>query len=152
MRNAAKSLILWIVLALTLNSAWEVAQLPLYGLWSDPDRGRIAAYLAHCILGDVLIATVLFFVASIILRSFDWTMAQPWRGGALIIILGIAYTAFSEWYNVYVVKSWSYAPHMPLLGGIGVAPLLQWLIVPALMIFTIRRWVKRAQDRSLDWR
>lgn len=135
----AKRLIVWIVLAAVLNSLWELAQLPLYGLWNDPDRSRIAAYLIHCILGDVLIATVLFFLTSMILRSFNWPADYPWRGGALVITLALVYTAFSEWYNVYEVKSWSYAPQMPLIGGIGVTPLLQWFVVPALMIIAIRR-------------
>ncbi len=139
MQGTAKRLIVWIVLAVVLNSLWELAQLPLYGLWNDPDRSRIAAYLIHCILGDVLIATVLFFLTSMILRSFNWPAAYPWRGSALVITLGLVYTAFSEWYNVYEVKSWSYAPQMPLIGGIGLSPMLQWFVVPALMIIAIRR-------------
>lgn len=139
MQGTATRLIDWIVLAVALNSVWELAQLPLYGLWNDPDSGRIAAYLIHCILGDVLIATMLFFLTSMVLRSLDWTMTQPWRGGALVVSLGLAYTVFSEWYNVYELRSWSYAPQMPLLAGIGLTPLLQWLLVPALMIVGIRR-------------
>lgn len=139
MQNTIKNLVTWMTLAVLLNSLWELAQLPLYGLWNDPDPSRIVAYLIHCILGDVLIATVLFFLSSMVLRSFDWTMTQPWRGGVLVISLGLAYTVFSEWYNVYEVKSWSYAPQMPLIGGIGLMPLLQWLVVPTLMIIAIRR-------------
>lgn len=144
MQKAARSLIVWIGLALALNSLWELAQLPLYELWNDPDKARIAVYLVHCIVGDALIATVLFFLVSAILGTFDWGRRRPWLGGTLTVGMGVFYTAFSEWYNVYVIKSWSYAPHMPLLGGIGVAPLLQWFIVPALMIFTIQRRAERA--------
>lgn len=144
MPKAARSLIVWIGLALVLNSLWELAQLPLYELWKDPDKARIAIYLVHCIVGDVLIATVLFFLVSAILGTFDWWRRRPWLGGTLTVAMGMFYTAFSEWYNVYVIQSWSYAPHMPLLGGVGVAPLLQWFIVPALMIFTIQRCAKRA--------
>ncbi len=129
----------WAVFALVLNFLWELAQLPLYDLSNDPNRARIATYLLHCVLGDVLIATVLFVLTSIVLRSLDRPVANPWRGGALVISLGLAYTVFSEWYNVYETKAWSYAPHMPLIGGIGLTPLLQWLVVPALMIMAIRR-------------
>ncbi|BAV33279.1 hypothetical protein SCL_0963 [Sulfuricaulis limicola] len=139
MQNTIQNLITWMTSAALLNSLWELAQLPLYGLWSDPDGSRIVAYLIHCILGDVSIATVLFFLTSMILKSLDWPAVHPWRGGALVIGLGIAYTAFSEWYNVYVVTAWSYAPSMPLIGGIGIAPLLQWFVVPALMIIAMRR-------------
>jgi len=126
-------------MAIVLHSFWELAQLPLYDLSNDPDRARIVAYLLHCVLGDVLIATVLFVLTSMVLRSLDWPLANPWRGGSLVISLGLAYTAFSEWYNVYETKAWSYAPPMPLIGGIGLTPMLQWIVVPALMIMTIRR-------------
>jgi hypothetical protein len=72
-------------------------------------------------------------------RNYHRDAIRPWRGGALAISLGLAYTAFSEWYNVYEAKAWSYSPHMPLVGGIGVAPMLQWFVVPGLMIIAIRR-------------
>lgn len=51
------------------------------------------------------------------------------------ILLGLAYTLFSEWLNVNVRGSWAYSALMPLvpLGffSIGLSPLLQWLVVPA---------------------
>jgi hypothetical protein len=37
---------------------------------------------------------------------------------------GFAFTVWSEWYNVYVLRSWAYAPAMPLVAGLGLAPLL----------------------------
>jgi hypothetical protein len=56
-----------------------------------------------------------------------------------MIVLGLAYTVFSEWYNVYQLHAWSYAASMPLVAGIGLTPLMQWLIVPILMIVLFRR-------------
>lgn len=138
-RTWVKPVIAWALLAAALHSIWEVAQLPLYNLWSEPDRGRVALYVAHCMLGDVLIASVLFLMVSVAMRRFDWPAMRPWAGGALLISAGLIYTVFSEWYNVYQTKAWAYTPEMPLMGGIGITPLLQWLIVPWLMILAIRR-------------
>lgn len=45
----------------------------------------------------------------------------------------MAFTAWSEWYNVYRAGAWSYAPKMPTLYGVGLSPLLQWLIIPPVM-------------------
>lgn len=138
-RSWVKPVITWVWLAAALHSIWELAQLPFYSLWNDPDRVRMALYVIHCIIGDVLIATVLFLLVAAAMRSFGWPSVRPWAGGVLFITAGLVYTAFSEWYNVYQTRAWAYTPEMLLIGGIGIAPLLQWLVVPFLMILAIRR-------------
>ena len=139
-RAAIERLFRWAILALLLNALWEVAQLPLYGFASEPDGLRITLYVAHCVAGDVLIATLLFVFAASLLRDADWPRHRPWLGGATIVVSGAAYTAWSEWYNVYIAGAWSYNASMPIVGGIGLAPLAQWLVVPALTIALLRRW------------
>lgn len=72
----------------------------------------------------------------------DWPRQGFPRVAVLAIVLGIAYTAFSEWLNVYVRQSWAYADWMPTVtvGGIrtGLSPLLQWLVVPTLAFLAVR--------------
>jgi hypothetical protein len=138
--GSLRRLALWAALAAALHALWEIAQLPLYALWSEADRTRIVAYVAHCIAGDMLIATLTFLVVAAVLRRLDWPRARPWSGGGLLVMAGFAYTVFSEWYNVYRVGAWSYAPQMPLVAGIGLTPLLQWLIVPTVMVVVAHRW------------
>ena len=138
--GSLKRLASWALLAAVLHSLWEIAQLPLYALWNEADRMRIVAYVAHCVAGDVLIATLTFLVVVAALRRLDWPQARPWRGGTLLVGLGLGYTVFSEWNNVYRAGAWSYAAQMPLVGGIGLTPLLQWLIVPAIMVVLAHRW------------
>ena len=50
------------------------------------------------------------------------------------ILLGLGYTVFSEWLNVRIRQTWSYTEAMPLLPplGTGLAPFLQWVIVPGM--------------------
>ena len=138
--DALKRLLHWALLALVLHGLWEAAQLPLYILWEDTDRRRVLAYLFHCIAGDILIAVTLFLSVAALFRDSAWSTHRPWRGGAIMVVSGLAYTVFSEWYNVYQLRTWSYAASMPLVMGIGVAPLVQWIVVPAIMIIAIRRW------------
>jgi hypothetical protein len=139
-REALKRLLHWAVLALVLHGLWEAAQLPLYTLREDTDRRRVLFYLSHCIAGDISIAVTLFLSVAALFRDSVWPVHRPWRGGAVMIVLGLAYTVFSEWYNVYRAGAWSYAASMPLVAGIGLAPLMQWIVVPILMIIVIRRW------------
>jgi hypothetical protein len=109
-------------------------------LWVDPDRQRVILYLLHCVGGDVLIATALFLFTAALLRDFAWPARRPWLGGTIVLVAGLIYTGFSEWYNVYQTQAWSYAEAMPLVFGIGLAPLLQWIAVSALMVVVFARW------------
>ncbi len=138
-RRFLKLLLRWIAAAFLLHAIWEVAHLPLYTLWDEPDRWRVVRYVLHCLAGDVLIAATTYLAATIVFRAFDWPARFPWRAGAFVTALGLAFTAASEWYNVYVLGGWAYKSTMPLIGGIGLTPLLQWMIVPALTILAVRR-------------
>ena len=136
--TAARPLFVWLALALPLHLIWEIAQLPLYTLWDDPDFARIVRYVLHCLAGDVLIAAITFLVTAIVFRDLDWPIHRPWRAGVLTLALGLGFTVWSEWVNVYVLGAWAYKPAMPTLAGVGLTPLLQWLIVPVAMILILR--------------
>ena len=129
---------LWSALAFVLNLAWEIAHVRLYTLWMEADGLRIAWSVFHCSLGDVLIALALFALAGMVLRRADWPASRPWAGGAIVVIGAMAYTVWSEWHNVYRAGSWGYTAGMPLIFGIGLSPLLQWLILPPMMVGACR--------------
>ena len=143
MRNAATLRLferagLWAALAFALNLVWEIAQVRLYTLWAETDGLSVAWALFHCTLGDVLIALAMFALAGMVLRRADWPPSRPWAGGAILVIGTMVYTVWSEWYNVYRAGSWGYSASMPLVFGIGVSPLLQWLILPPLLVVAYR--------------
>jgi len=129
---------LWSALAFVLNLAWEIAQVRLYTLWAEADGLTVAWSLFHCSVGDVMIALALFALAGLALRRADWPASRPWAGGAIVVSGALAYTAWSEWYNVYRAGSWAYTASMPLIFGIGLSPLLQWLILPPVMVVAYR--------------
>jgi len=129
----------WIAYAAYLslsNLIWEAAQLPLYTLW-DQDFNTIVFSIIHCTGGDVLIGMFSLGIAYGLFRltGRHLRLAARQRGMAFCAILfGLGYTVFSEWLNVYVRKSWAYSDLMPLINvgdfGIGLSPILQWLIIP----------------------
>jgi len=129
-----RNLAAWAGFAFALNLVWEVAQLPLYTIFAAGTPTEIAFAIAHCTVGDVLIAVSSFVLGLVATRRPDWPTSRPLLGGMVATLFGLLYTAFSEWQNVYQTGSWSYAPAMPLLFGIGLAPLLQWLVIPPLCI------------------
>lgn len=143
--KSSMSLILqWASLALGLHLVWEIGQLPYYALWAEADAWRIARYVMHCTLGDVMIATLAYLAVALAWRRMDWLRYRPWSGGAMLLALGLGYTVFSEWYNVYRLGSWTYTEAMPRILGIGLTPLLQWLVVPVVMLVLARRLRRRA--------
>jgi len=60
----------------------------------------------------------------------------------LTVMVGVAYTIYSEWLNTTIRQGWAYSPMMPVLPplGTGLSPLLQWLIVPSLALSVATRW------------
>ena len=142
---------LWSALAFVLNLAWEIAHVRLYTIWAEADRMSIAWSLLHCSLGDVLIALAMFALAGLVLRRADWPASRPWTGGVIVVIGAMTFTAWSEWYNVYSAGSWGYTANMPLIFGIGLSPLLQWLILPPVMVVAYRKlWPQLFAKRGLQ--
>jgi hypothetical protein len=129
---------LWAALAFVFNLAWEIAQVRLYTIWAAADAKTVAWSLFHCSVGDVMIALAMFALAGIMLWRVDWPASRPWIGGAIVVTGTMAYTAWSEWHNVYRAGSWAYTASMPLIFGIGLAPLLQWLILPPVLVLAYR--------------
>lgn len=128
----------WAALSLLLNLVWEVVQLPLYTLIDEQPVSQVIYAIAHCTVGDVLIAMSVFLLTCAILRRSDWAIVRPWAGFPIVAAAGVAYTAWSEYRNVYQAGTWAYAAGMPLVFGIGLSPLLQWLVVPALTLAAFR--------------
>jgi hypothetical protein len=142
---------LWSSLAFVLNLVWEFAHVRLYTIWREADGPGIAWAVLHCSLGDVVIALTMFALAGIALRCVDWPRSNPWTGGGIFIVGAIAFTVWSEWHNVYRAGNWGYTESMPTIFGIGLSPLLQWVILPPLMVGAYRagtRVLDRAWNRT----
>ena len=130
---------LWSALAFVLNLAWEIAHVRLYTIWAEADGTGVAWALLHCSIGDVVIALTMFVLAGIALWRADWPASRPWTGSVIVVIGAMAFTAWSEWYNVYGAGNWGYTASMPMIFGIGLSPLLQWLILPPAMVGAYRK-------------
>ncbi len=140
----------YLLASFLLNMIWEFVQMPLYTLWQEGSRVKIIAFGLHCTAGDAAIASFALLSALLIAGCSEWPRRGYHKIAYLTIGFGFAYTAYSEWLNVYVRKSWAYSPLMPLLPpfDLGLAPLLQWLIVPSIILFYCR--VCQRERRSGD--
>ena len=138
-------------LAFVLNLAWEIAHVRLYTIWAEADYPAVAWAVLHCTLGDVAIALAMFTIAGLQLHRMDWPASQPWAGGITVMIGALTFTVWSEWFNVFRIGNWSYASNMPTVFGIGISPLLQWLVLPPVIVVAYRAlWPLVSVDRMTD--
>lgn len=119
--------------SILFHLAWETLQLPLYTIWVQA-LGKQAFAVIHCTMGDAMIAALTMIIALIVCGASAWPAERSTRVYVVSLAAGIAYTIYSEWLNVSVRGSWAYSDRMPIvpLIGTGLAPLLQWTVVPTI--------------------
>jgi hypothetical protein len=118
------------------NSVWELAHLPLYTVWSQgTPRDKLEA-VSHCTARDILIAVSAWVLAVLVVGRPQWPADGFWCVAVLVIAFGLVYTGYSEWMNATVRQSWTYSDLMPVIPwlGLGLSPLLQWLVIPSLAL------------------
>ncbi|CAG0953274.1 hypothetical protein BURK1_00314 [Burkholderiales bacterium] len=137
--RSARQAAAWAAWSLALNLLWEVAQLPYYSFAPDLGTAGIAWAVVHCTAGDVAIALASFGAGTLATGDLEWPVRRSALGLAVALGAGLAWTVPSEWLNVHVRGAWAYAPSMPTLAGIGVLPILQWIVLPPLVLLAVRR-------------
>lgn len=132
---------------------WEIAQLPLYTIWSTGTLREQVIAIVHCTAGDVVIATVAIVLALVLVADSNWPANRFWPTAAAALMGGVAYTGFSEWLNTVVRASWSYSEWMPVVDlfgfRLGLTPMLQWVFVPALAMWLAMRAGMSGRSTSL---
>jgi hypothetical protein len=125
------------------NLLWEILHLPLYTIWAAGTLKERAFAAFHCTLGDLLIAMSALTLALLLVGDPRWPQVRFWPTAILTVAFGLAYTVFSEWLNVVVRASWAHSEWMPIVSigelKIGLSPLLQWIVVPAVAFATVSR-------------
>lgn len=131
-----------LLVTLGLHFAWEMLQAPAFEefaatAWDGTVRCFVAA------LGDVVIAGLAYVATALVFRHAWWPLQHQWIGpAALWLASGLAITvAFELW--ALQQGRWAYEPAMPLLFGVGLLPLLQWVIVPVLTLVFVRNRASR---------
>jgi hypothetical protein len=133
-----QSLRRYLGVSIVANLVWEILQLPLYTLWATGTRREQAFAVLHCTIGDAMIAGLSLLAALALFARAAWPRAGVARVYAGSLAFGVVYTIFSEWLNTSVRGSWTYSDLMPVVPviGTGLAPLLQWFVVP-----TLAQWI-----------
>ncbi len=134
------------IFGLLLNFVWEILQAPLYAGMADMPHAQVTKACLQATLGDMVILLLAFGVVAAAARSRRWVVAASAGQRLGFVAVGLVITAGIEWLATHGhwVQNWAYLPAMTLLPGtgIGIAPLLQWVLLPLLTVWFVRRQLK----------
>ncbi len=91
-------------------------------------------------IGDGAIMLVAFWCVALV-SSRRWIL-EPTRSELLgFVAVGVAITVLLEKLNTEYLMRWEYAATMPIvpLLDIGLSPLMQWVVLPPLVVWFVRR-------------
>lgn len=127
-----------------LNFVWESAQVPLFAEMPLTPHWLSVQICARATVGDVAIALAAFSIVAAMARSRAWILAATPRQLTAFVAVGVVVTVVMEWLATHWLGRWTYAETMPIVPGleVGLAPLLQWLVIPPLVVWFVRRQLK----------
>lgn len=133
--------------AFLLNFVYEVWQSPYYEFYEKPFLIDKIKDLTHCTFGDSVITLISGWVVSALAHSRYWIL-NPTRKSTLIFTsMGLVITLVTETYRVNVTRAYG----VPVLAvpGLGISSLavLQWTILPPLVLYLARRHTLGYQEK-----
>lgn len=130
-----------LILAFPMHFTWEVVQAPLFGSMLDVFHVEGIRICFQATLGDMAITLLAYWSAAFLAGTRQWVV-QPSRSSITAwLATGVAITIIMEFYSTEIAGRWTYGASMPRLPviGTGVAPVMQWIVIPLLVIWYIQR-------------
>ncbi len=130
-----------LILSFPMHFTWEFLQAPLFRNMRDATHMDGIRMCLQATLGDMVIALIAFWVASFLAGTRHWAaLPNRWTTAAWLST-GLAITVALEFYSTEIAGHWAYDVTMPRLPviGTGLSPLLQWISVPMLVLWYLRR-------------
>ena len=139
----------WISLVFAMHFGWEMAQARWFSSMDALPFWTATLVCLRATVGDLAITFLAFFAAAGVAKSIFWPIRHLSAGPVVVFLaVGLAVTIVVEIYALRTDR-WSYADEMPMLFGIGVLPLAQWIILP-LAAVALFRLIWSAGDSPLS--
>ena len=129
------------IFSFLLNLVWEVAQIPLFSGMARAEHGNALLVCTRATIGDVAIAEIAFCVMALRVGSRRWILRASPAMMTGFVAVGVVITIILEYLATHVFGRWTYAPTMPVVPvlRVGLTPLLQWIILPPIVVWFTRR-------------
>lgn len=123
------------------NFVWEMLQVPWFTGMADASHGSVVWLCIRATGGDVLILLASFWFSSIVCRDRRWVLDGNRKPAVILVITALTLTIVLEWLATGPLQRWEYADSMPIIPiiGVGLSPLLQWLLLTPLILWLTRR-------------
>lgn len=131
-----------LIYAFLVNLVWEMLQMPLFAYPAAVTWGQASLECVQAAAGDALMLLASYWLVVLLWRDRRWIL-QPSAGAlGLFLVPGLVMTVVFEALATDVWGRWTYADTMPVLPvtGTGLVPLLQWVLLPLLIVWLVRRW------------
>ncbi len=128
------------IFAFLLNFVWELLQMPLFAGFSDFRFYQVLLHCTKATFGDVVISLVAFAGACLITRSRMWIISMNKAGVVSFLAIGLVITVIFEILATGPLNRWEYSELMPTF-GVGLAPVAQWVILPLLQLWFVKRQI-----------
>lgn len=129
------------IFSFLLNFVWEMWQISFFADMPSEPHWVGVAVCTRATVGDAVISIVAFWSVAAQARSRSWVLQPtPLQVGGFIAV-GVVITIVFEAIATGPLERWSYSPSMPTLPilGTGLFPLLQWILLPPLILWFVRR-------------
>lgn len=126
--------------AFGVNFVWEMLQAPLFVGMLEMPRWDATALCLQAAAGDAVMMVIAFAVVALGTHDHTWMLRlRPARLCAFALLAALQGLVL-EWLSLQLER-WSYGPAMPVepLSGLGLTPILQWLILPLALLWAVRR-------------
>ena len=133
-----------LIFSLLLNLPWEFWQTPFFRGMTAVSHGQGVWVCTQAALGDALISLVAFWIVSAITKTRRWVARPAAKEVALFTAVGLVLATLAEVVATRYLGRWAYSTAMPILPvlRIGLLPLLQWLLLPPIILWFVRRQVR----------
>ena len=130
-----------LILSLPMHFTWEFLQAPLFRNMQDATHMEGIRICLQATLGDMAIALIAFWMASFLAGTRQWPAQPNRRTITAWLSTGLVTTIALEYYSTEIAGRWAYEASMPRLPviGTGIAPVAQWIVVPILVLWYMRR-------------
>jgi hypothetical protein len=115
--------------------------MPLFAGFADFQYYQVILHCTKATFGDVVISLVAFAGACLITRSRMWIVSMNKSGVVAFLAIGLVITVVFELLATGPLNRWEYSELMPTVMGIGVSPVAQWIILPLLQLWFVKRQI-----------
>ncbi|KAF0190904.1 MAG: hypothetical protein FD165_2275 [Gammaproteobacteria bacterium] len=126
---------------LVCNFVWEMLQMPLFAFPADRSLAEINLTCLQASAGDAMMLVVMFWIAAAMVKSRAWIFHLNRYRITLFLAPGIVMTVVFEALATGSLNRWLYGKAMPTLPvlGTGIVPIAQWLVIPLLVLWLVRK-------------